>query len=106
VFANDCSNIGHLPTLLANSYDSLLPGGVLFLGPFKGTESSQAKLNSSYLLQWISINQCFPPGLSAKKNQLPNSITLGNAHNPFIVSSESGERYVILRKPHMNLSTL
>ena len=108
VFANDCSNIDHLPTLLANSYDSLLPGGVLFLGPFKGTESPQAKLNSSFddLLQWIFINQCFPPGLSTKKNQLPNAITLGNTHNPFVVSPAIGERYVILRKPHMNLSTL
>jgi len=44
--------------------------------------------------------------LSIAPNQSPNAITLGNAHNPFIMTQGVDKNYVILRKPHMNLSLL
>jgi len=108
VFANNCEEADKLEEILTTSYESLLPGGILFMGPYKGEKSKQGKLNASFseLVQWIFINQCFPPNLSSTKNQLPNAITLGNAHNPFIFDQGTDKNYVILRKPHMNLSLL
>jgi len=108
VFANNCNQEDELPKILTTSYESLLPGGILFMGPFNGKKAKHGKLNASFneLIQWIFINQCFPPNLSIAPNQSPNAITLGNAHNPFIMTQGVDKNYVILRKPHMNLSLL
>ena len=108
VFVNDCEQTNQLATILAERYDSLLPGGILFMGPFNGEKAKLGKLNASFneLIQWIFINQRFPSGLSTEQNQLPNAITVGNAKNPLILNQNSDKNYVILRKPHMNLSLL
>ena len=108
VFVNDCKQTDQLTKILVERYDSLLPGGLLVMGPFDGKRTKQGKLNASFneLIQWIFINQRFPSGLSTKQNQLPNAITVGNAQNPLIFNQNNNKNYVILRKPHMNLSHL
>ncbi len=106
VFANDCSDKDSLIPILVKSYESLVPGGILLFGPYSGEKTQEAKLNGSFneFLQWLSINQCFPPSTASKANQVRNVLTLGNSQNPTIISNEANKNYVILRKPNMDLS--
>ena len=106
VFANDCAQQESLPQTLAHSYESLKPGGVLIMGPFKGDKTKEAKSNGSFmqLLQWLFINQRFPTNLSTTNNQKQNALTLGNSQNPLIICHEKNRNFVIMRKPHMDIS--
>lgn len=106
VFANECEQFNQFDKVLVASYESLLPGGLLIMGPFKGEQAKTPKLNASFneLLAWMFINQRFPSYLSNNDNQKKNSITLGNANNPLIINQEVNQNYLILRKPHMGLA--
>jgi len=106
VFINDCKDSENLESQLVNGYESLVPGGTLVMGPFKGKKVKVGKLNGSFseLVQWIFINQQFPQHLSNAQNQTRNAITLGNANNPYIINVDEHKNYIILRKPLMNVS--
>ena len=103
IFVTTLLSENELPTVLADCYEALLPGGVLILGPYTGEKTDKAALNSSFneLVQWIFINQRFPPSLSSKDNQKQNSITTGNTPNPFIIPLKKKQCQIILRKPHI-----
>ena len=76
------------------------------MGPFKGDKTKEANADGAFmqLLQWLFINQRFPKNLSTTKNQKQNALTLGNSQNPLIISHEKNRNFVIMRKPHMDIS--
>ena len=106
IFITEHDNEATLPNLLSKSYEALAPGGLLLLGAFEGRKGEAASLNGNFseLINWMFINQRFPPSLSTPENQKTNALTIGNAQNPFITALNRKQACVILRKPHFQLN--
>jgi len=108
IFISHINDEPLLERMLVEGYEALAPGGLLYIGPFNGKKGAKPTINKGFneLLQWMFINQRFPSSLSKHENQQKSAITIGNALNPLISSLNSQQSQVILRKPHITISTL